>query len=606
MSAGASCGQLPVGRDEKLKKFWIVFVIIAVVIGGGLGLMWMAVSSLDTATAPTHGGVLHWRASGSLPEVLDDSFLGQIQQGDAITFRQAVLALHRAAADPEIRAVVIEIGGLGLSWAQLGELHAAVQEIREADKTVWSVVSFAGNGEYALAAAADHVALAPEGNIMVLGVMAELAFVKDTLAKVGIEAEFLHVGEYKSAPEQLTRREPTEANRAMTRALVDERYTQLVDLIATGRGRPADEVMRWIDVGMYDGPTALAAGLVDTLLDVEDVMADLWPDEDVVELEDYARGGGGGAASHEVALIVADGTIMPGESHQDQLQGAVAGSDTVIDQLADAREDRDVEAVILRVNSPGGSAMASDLIWREVERVREQKPVVVSMGGYAASGGYYISCGADSIFAERGTLTGSIGVFAGKMNWSGLYDKLAVNREMITRGDNALFWHDSQGFTPAQRELFQAQLDRFYARFVDKVAVGRKLTPEAVDAVARGRVWSGRQALEHGLVDGLGGLDRAIDSAKYLVGVTPGDRVRLRTYERELSWLERTMLDALRSTRLGGVADHHLQGALPVPLAEKLGALAAVGMADVVPLLDGRPVALMSWRPLRSDGGLAP
>ncbi len=595
----------PPWKDEELRKFWIVFAIIVIIVGGGLGLLWRAISSLE-APDMSHGGVLHWEIDGPLPESLDDSFLGQLEQGDALTFRQAIFGLDRAARDPEVEALVLDLRSLPASWAQLGELHRAVRGLRDSGKTVWSLVSFAGNAEYTLATAAGTVAMVPEGNLMVLGVTAELAFLRDTLQMVGIEAEFLHVGQYKSAPEQLTRSEPTDANREMTRSLVDARYAELVDLVATGRARPTVEVAAWIDVGMYDGPTALAAGMVDTLLDREDLLAELFPGEDVADFADYARSGGRGGARHEVALIVADGTIMPGESRNDRLQGQIAGSETIVDQLATVREDRDVGAVILRVNSPGGSAMASDLIWREVERVREVKPVVVSMGGYAASGGYYISCGADSIFADRGTLTGSIGVFAGKMDWSGLYEKLEVNRELFTRGENALFWHDSQGFTPAQRRLFQDQLDRFYARFLAKVADGRQLTTEAVDAVARGRVWTGQQALEHGLVDALGGLERALRSARWLVGADPDEPLRVRVFERELTWLERAMLDALRSSAVAEMLTPRPPLALPAPLAGKAEALAESGLVTALPLLDGRPVPLMTWRPLDPSGGGTP
>ncbi len=351
-----------------MRKFWIVFVIVAVVVGGGLGLLWKAASSLDQPGASS-GGVLHWRVGGAFPESVDDSFLGQVQGGDQLTFRQVLFGLDRAAADPAIKALVLELDGLSVSWAQLEEMHRAVLDFRATGKAVWAVVGFAGNADYALATAADHIVMVPEGNLMVLGVSAELAFLKDTLAKAGIEAEFLHVGEYKSAPEQLTRTEPSDANRAMTTSLVNERYEQLVDLIAAGRGRDTDVVRRWIDQGMYDGEDALASGLVDTLLDIEDVLADLLPDEDVADFERFARAGGGGRASHEVALVVAHGTIMPGKSRVDPFQGNIMGSDTVVEQLVSAREDDDVEAVLLRVDSPGGSAMASDLIWREVERV---------------------------------------------------------------------------------------------------------------------------------------------------------------------------------------------------------------------------------------------
>lgn len=291
------------------------------------------------------------------------------------------------------------------------------------------------------------------------------------------------------------------------------------------------------------------------------------------------------------------------------MQGRIMGSDTVVDQLARAREDHKVGAVVLRVDSPGGSALASDLIWSEVARVSEVKPVVVSMGGYAASGGYYIACGADSIFADRGTLTGSIGVFAGKLDWSALYDKLRIRRELIARGQNALLWHDGSRFTPAQRAQFQEQLDHFYDRFVGKVAAGRGLTPDEAETAAQGRVWTGEQALALGLVDGLGGLDRAIVAAKASLGLGPDDPVQLRTFDKQLTWFERAMLDALRVRGADALVATMVGGAspwpLPAPLSTMAGALAAAGLLEAAPLLDGRPLALLPWRDVPRQGSVS-
>ena len=589
-----------------MKKFWIAFVIVAVVVGGGLGLLWKAATSLDNKVA-MDGGILRWSAAGSYPEAAPDGFVEQLQYGGSTTFHQLAFGLRRAAEDPDVEVLVLDLRGLVVNWAQLEELYEAVFDFRASGKTLWAYIESGGNADFALACAADRVAMAPEGHVMVLGVAVELAFFRDTLAKVGLEADFLHVGKYKSAPEQLTRTEPSAANREMITSLVDARYELLVNLIAKGRDRDPQIVKDWIDIGMFDGPAALAAGLVDTLLDGEDLLASIAPDDDAVDLETYVSQAGGGRSEHEIAMVVAAGTIYTGESRQDNFQGRVLGSETVVEQLAKAREDEDVEAVLLRVDSPGGSALASDLIWREVERVREVKPVVVSMGGYAASGGYYISCGADSIFAGAGTLTGSIGVFAGKMDWSGLYDKIGVHREFVTRGENALLWRDAGGFTDSQRVLFQGQLDRFYERFLAKVAVGRGLSRDEVHAVAQGRVWTGAQALEVGLIDGIGGLQRALRSVKLMVGADPEEKVLVRTYSKHLSWLERTMLDALRSQggiALGSTATAPFAG-IPEPLAGTARALARCGFADAAPLLDGRPLAMMTWREMRRQDPLA-
>jgi len=591
-----------------MRKFWIVFLVIAVLLVGGLGLLWKSVTSLDSTSGAARGRVIHWQAADAYPEQAPSGFMEHMMAGDGMTHHELLFGLKRAAADPDVEALVLDLRGVILNWAQLEELHGAVTHVRQAGKTVWAYIESGGNADFALASAADRIAMAPEGNLMVLGIAAELAFLRDTLGKLGIAADYLHVGQYKSAPEQLTRTEPSEANREMTTSLVEGRYRLLVDLIAQGRGRDAATVRRWIDVGLYDSESALAAGLVDTLLDASALLGDIFPKDDIADLTAYARRGQRGSSRHQVALVVAAGTIYPGESRYDNMLGRLLGSDTVIEQLARARRDKNIGAVVLRVHSPGGSALASDLIWREVERVREVKPVIVSMGGYAASGGYYIACGADSIFADAGTLTGSIGVFAGKLNCAGLYAKLGVHREFITRGENALFWYDDSGFTPPQRKLFQEQLDRFYERFLAKVAAGRGLSRDQVAAVAQGRVWTGEQALSHGLVDGVGSLDRALAAAKAMLDLAPGERVQLRVYTKQLSWIERTMLDALRSRAGSGWSRLAWTGApagLPEPFAASAAAVARAGLGDVIPLLDGRPLALMAWRDVPRHGSVS-
>lgn len=591
-----------------MRKFWIAFSVIAVIVLGVLTLLWRAVGSLDDP-GPVKGSVLHWQAAGGYPENPPAGFVEQLQAGDALTHHQLLFSIKRAATDPAVEALVLELRGVALDWAQLEELHEAVLRFRQTGKTVWAHVAGGGNADYALATAAHRIAMAPEGQLAVLGVVAELAFLRDTLDMLGLAADFVHVGRYKSAPEQLTRTAPSDANREMTTSLVEARYRLLIDLIARGRGCDPDSVRGWIDVGLFDAEAALAAGLVDTLLDDKCLLEEIYPREEVCGLEAYARRHLRGKPRQQVALVVAAGTIVPGESRYDNLQGRFLGSDTVVDQLARARRDKKIGAVVLRVSSPGGSALASDLIWREVARLREVKPVIVSMGGYAASGGYYIACGADSIFADAATLTGSIGVFAGKLDWSGLYDKLGVRREFITRGENALFWHDAGEFTPAQRALLQAQLDRFYERFLAKVAQGRSLAGEQVAAAAQGRVWTGDQALAHGLIDGLGGLDRALLSVKHILGLAPEEPLRVRIYTKELSWFERSLLGFLRSG--GGALAWHSSdclaslATLPAPLGDLAVALAQTGLTDVLPLLDGQPLALLPWRDVPGQGSVS-
>ncbi len=575
-----------------MRKFWIVFGILAVVVGVGVGLLKGALESL-TEQADVAGGVLVWKAEGELPEETDTSFLGRLQRGDQPSLSSVLFGLRRAAADPDVTALVLDMRGVSLSWAQLEEVRAAVGRFRESGKPVWACLESADAGDYALAATAARVAMAPEGNLMVMGVAAELAFIKDTLDKVGITADFISVGKYKSAPEQYTRAEPSEASREMTEAIVAARYDDLVAMMADSRGVAPAVARGWIDVGLFDAPTALAQGLVDTLATVDALVETLFPDDDVSDFADYVAVRQ--PAPHQapaVAFIRAAGVIMSGESGDQPLQGRVLGSDTLVEQLRDARLDDEIQAVVLRVDSPGGSVQASDLIWQEVERVRAAKPVIVSMGTYAASGGYYISCGADSIFADAGTLTGSIGVFAGKLDWSGLYDKVGVKREFITRGENALMFSDATGFSPEQRTMFQAQLDRFYERFLGKVAAGRDLDRDAVHAVAQGRVWTGRQAVALGLVDGVGGLERAIVAAKSLLGLQADEMIALRTYEEELTWLQRMLLQSLDDAAVSLPR----QAEIPATTVAIARQLARAGVLAALPLLDGRPLALAPCR----------
>lgn len=594
-----------------MKKFWIVLFVLAVVVGGGFGFTWYMVRSLEGGAGPdVKGGVLVWKVDGGLPEERDRSFWGQVRSGADATFSETLFGLMRAAKDDRITGLVLDVQAADMDWAKLEELRGAVGTFRDAGKPVVAYLEAGMTRDYALATAADRVVLAPEANLMVLGLSAELSFMKDTLAKLGMEADFVHVGAYKSAPERMTRSSASEANRQMIESIVGDQFDALVGMIADGRDADRDEVARWIDQGMFDGPGAVAAGLADTLMYYDQMLDKEFPGDDVTFLDDYlqesSKGEGGGK---KVALVFITGVIMPGESRYDNLQGKIAGSETVIDDLQKAADDKSVDAVILRVDSPGGSALASDLIWHEIAELKTQKPVIVSMSGLAASGGYYVSCLGDSIFADPGTLTGSIGVFAGKMNRQQMYRKIGVNREFITRGENALLFSDEGTFTEAQRALFQAQLDAFYARFLGKVGDGRKLPVAKVHEVAQGRVWTGRQGVERGLVDDLGGLRRSLDATKRRLGVDVADKVTVVTYAEPLSWAEEMLL---RSLREGGMASIAARVGLPVggaggpegPLgaagaaADLLGgslvaSLREDGTLAAASMLDGRPLALL-------------
>ena len=583
-----------------MKKFWIVFLIIAVVVGGGFGMMWYSVSQLNSVVE-IDGGVLVWRVSGSFPEERDNSFFGQMQGAEEMTLSEVVFGLHRAADDDRITGLVLDFRSLGSDWAKIEEIRQAVAEFKTFKKPVYAYFDGASTRDYALAVMADKVYMSPEANLMVLGVTAELDFMKDVLDKLGMEADFIHVGKFKSAPERMTRTEATEANREMITAIVEDRYGKLLDMLATSRKVSHEKAESWINRGMFDSQTALAEGLIDDTLYFDEIFDQHFPDDETTFLADYILDRPDLSDSqHTIGIVFATGVIMPGESRFDNFQGKIAGSTTIVDELESVAEDDDVELVILRVDSPGGSALASDLIWKAIVDLKKEKPVIVSMSGMAASGGYYISCLADSIFADPGTLTGSIGVYAGKMSRSAMYEKIGVNREFITRGDNALLFSDEGGFSASQRILFQGQLDGFYERFLTKVAEGRNMTRDQAHSVAQGRVWTGNQGLEAGLVDDLGGLRRAINSAKWTLGLQSSDTVSVVTFGEELSAIERMLLRSFRQGgmlgRLGAGLSHIDPYASTYPgIPQLLDTLRRNGMLSAAVLMDGRPVAMMPF-----------
>jgi protease-4 len=387
-----------------------------------------------------------------------------------------------------------------------------------------------------------------------------MSYFKGLLNKVGVQADFVAIGAYKSAPETWTRQGPSDPARQQVEVYVDAVFDTWIRAMARARGFSERHMENLVDRGYFDARGAMAEGLVDRLVDSVDLQARLGngdeglPTIDALDYLDAPYHAPSYDHRRRVALIYATGDIVPGHA---KAGSGLLGSDTLIQRLRRARQDDRVKAVVLRIDSPGGSTLASDLIWRELERLRAEKPLVVCMGDLAASGGYYLSMSADAIVAEPLTLTGSIGVFVGKADLTGLYQKVGINHEVIARGDNADLFTDLRPFSDEQREEIRKQLRRFYERFVDKVAEGRGLSFAQADSVARGRVWSGKDAEKLGLVDELGGLQEAVEVAKNLAGIPADDKVSLVRYRRELSTFDRLLRSLLWSSavRLPRVSD---------------------------------------------------
>jgi len=434
---------------------------------------------------------------------------------------EVVAGLHNAAQDEHIHAVLVEIDGLNVGWAQAESLRSALRKVVAAEKpcTVWSEAY--DMKSFYVASACDTLAIAPEGLPLVNGMNVSQSYFAGTLEMLGVRANFEHVGDFKSAVEPYERTEPSEAAAEATNALLDSLYNHITEEIAVDRGLEHAEIIALIDDPPITARSAVERGLLDERIYRDDLIERLNEAGDRLKgaqylSDDLSSWGGKGV----VAVVHAEGPIVSGKGGPDVFGDSVVGSRTVVKILGDLEEDSSVDAVVLRVNSPGGSGMASDDIWHAVEALKKTKPVVASMGDYAASGGYYIAMGTDRIFAEPTTITGSIGVFGGKMNLAGLLEKAGMSQYEFSRGARSDLLSNVEDFDPEDRQLFRAFLASFYETFVTKAAEGRGMTFEDLHEVAQGRVWTGKQALERNLVDELGGLSQAVDSAAELAGLS--------------------------------------------------------------------------------------
>lgn len=454
--------------------------------------------------------------------------------GDRDTWLEILERLRRAETDREVRGLTLVLDGAGLSMARARELRDRIVAMEAEELHVVAYLTNPSATEYYVASAASRVVQHPAGQIDLKGLAIELQHLRGLFDKVGIQPQFVKRAEYKSAPEAFTETEPTPANLEMTTALVDGLFEEIVTGIAQGRKVEPDVVRGWIDGGPHSADEALELELVDALV---------YPDE----LDEQASEHQGTRVDtdddllskpvahspwedpQQIAIIYVEGAIVGGESSPGGLfSGRSTGSDSVVRALERAREDDQIRAVVLRVDSPGGSAFASDEIWRAAELVQQEgKPVVVSMGGVAASGGYYVAAGADAIWAEPTTITGSIGVFSGKFATAGLQDKLGVNTVTVARGRNANADSSTTPWDDVQRARMQSLVDQTYAQFKSRVAEGRHLDDDAVENVARGRVWLGAAAKEQGLVDQLGSFQDAIADARERAGLSPRRKVGL-------------------------------------------------------------------------------
>jgi protease-4 len=512
----------------KKRTFWVLSAGVAVLALAAASVGVVALLVRSGGRGPLGGSTYLELAVEGLPE-RPPAELGLPFERQPPSLRTFVTALDRAAADKSVKAVLLRVGFLtDAGWARVQELRDAVLRFRKSGKPVYAHIESCGNAEYYLASAADKVYAVPTAIVAVVGLASEVSFFKAGFDKLGVEAQFEGVGEYKNAPNQFTETGFTAPHREQTEALLDSLDRQFVEALAQGRKRTPEQVREWLDGGPYEAKDALRLGLIDELLYRDQVEARIEGGARV-GASAYARGSEGtfaGFGRPRIALVYAQGEIMPGRSVSGPF-GETAGSETISAALREAREDDGVRAVVLRVDSPGGSGAASDVIWREVSETRRRKPVIVSMGDVAASGGYYIAMAGDVIVAQPATITGSIGVFGGKFSLRGLYDKLGIVKETVARGRHATIFSEYRPWDDSEREHMHALMSAFYRDFVGRVAEHRSKTYEQAHQVARGRVWSGAEALANGLVDRLGGLDTALSVAKEKAGIPADQEVTL-------------------------------------------------------------------------------
>jgi len=515
--------------------------IIIIVLAVFLVILFFAAMKPSRLSLPSNA-VLVIDATGQIEEQRSPDLFSAFSGFTTPVLHDYVDAIDAAAKDSHIAGLVVRIAPLETGWGKLEEIRGHLLAFRKSGKPSICYLGYdgIGNPEYYLASACQQIWLVPTAPVSIRGMMAEALFFRGTLDKLKVVPEFYHIAEYKTAGNTFTEKQFTPAHKEEVEGLLHSIYDLYLNDASKARGMDRAQFEALLNRGPFSSSDAVTNKIVDRL--------GYWD-----QLQDYFKGRAQGwnpvslnryrsSISNDgtvnIAVVHASGLIVSGDSGSTPGGGSVMGGDSVAADLRAARKDYSIKAIVLRVDSGGGSVVGSEVIRREVELANQVKPVVVSMSDVAASGGYWIAAPARKIVADPGTITGSIGVLIGKFNVSGLYALLGMSTDSVATSDNATMFSAQQNFTPAQRAYIQKSLNDTYADFTKGVAQGRKMTVEAVDKIGKGRVWSGVQAKEIGLVDELGGLDRAIEIAKQLSNIPAGESVHIVRYPEEKSFFE--------------------------------------------------------------------
>ncbi|MGZ8846215.1 MAG: signal peptide peptidase SppA [Pyrinomonadaceae bacterium] len=516
----------------------VILIISAIV----LGLIMVVVLGIAIIISVLQGdrpsiqdnSVLALRISGSMPDYVPDDPFRRIFGGQPQSLSSLLVQFRKAKVDKRITAVILDIDMSDAGWAKSEEIRSAIEDFRSTGKPVYAYMETGLNKDYYIATACDKIFVPPPGELFTIGLAADVMFFRGSLDKLGIYPDMYQIGKYKSAGDTFTQKQMTDAHREYINSLLDDLNGRFLDGIARARKKSVDEVKALIDDAPYSAAKAKEVGLIDGAMYRDDVEKELKKRLGYSDTGDLhiARGGDYKQISQEslglnkgekIAVVYAAGDITSGRSIFGGEGQETIGSESLVKTINDVRDDKAIKAIVLRIDSPGGSGLASDIIWRAIEAAKAKKPIVVSMSDVAASGGYYIACNANKIVAEPSTITGSIGVVGGKPVIKGFYDWIGVSNEYVLRGKNAGMFRESEKFSDSERAKFQEFLKQTYDDFTSKVAKGRGKEQTYIDSIGQGRVWTGSQGREKGLVDEYGGVDKAIELAKQLANI-PADR----------------------------------------------------------------------------------
>lgn len=474
------------------------------------------------------GSVLTFKLDGEI----SDQKKGRFAPG--LSVPQLCDVLEKAALDPRIVGICVEIGPLSAGWAKVQEVRRYLDLFQQSGKFSIAYSKLMGEKEYYLATACQEIYMPPSASLRLTGFSVAGTFLRGVLEKVGVEPQVRRIGKYKSAGDQLLRKDMSDAQREQLDALLEDIYQEFIRTVSQARGKTPQEVVEMLEEGIYDMKKYKEGGWITDTRYEDEVIEDMKqrtsgkPDElrrvGIRKYSAVGRSAFGLNGRKKIAVLRTAGAII-GSSRGGASSGNLITPDDVIPKLRALAKNKAVAAVVLRVDSPGGDALASDLMWREIKKLAEKKPVIASMSDTAASGGYYLSMAANKIVAEPLTITGSIGVVTGKFNLSELYDRLGYSKTVLSRGKFAELLVDNRKFTEEEEQLFDASAQFAYESFRDKAAESRGMKVEAMQDVAQGRVWSGLRALEVGLVDALGGVSKAVEVAKEAAGLKSDEKV---------------------------------------------------------------------------------